>query len=449
MMRRKDEKIYKVGTLSYTSFGVFVLFSWMLGGGFCYHLMENLMPQLLPITLKQLNASNALIGLLAGSIPAAINMILCPIISFKSDRTRSRWGRRLPYILFTAPFVVLFLILTGFSPQIGAYLASCFGFLNPTQMALLCISIFSVGFVMFNMFVASVFYYLFADVVPAQFMGRFMAAFNLAGAAAAFVFARFVIRHAETHAGMIYTVISLIYLIAFTLVCLNVKEGEYPPLTEEEKNATVLESVKSYFTDCFCGKFYIFIFSATALNAVSVLCRNMFNVFFARENIGLNLAEYGIIMSYVGVSGIVVAFPFGWLSDKITPLRMNIIGIFLVVITNLYGFFLARDYTSFFVVSMLLGLVYAIQTISTIPMLVELFPKDKFGQFCSAQAMMRSVVLIVGNYGAGLFLDIMKNYRYLFIWDAFFTGIALIMMLYVYGIWKRKNNLKHSSPGIP
>lgn len=439
---KKAKEIYSVGTLRYSSFGIFILFAWLLGGDFCYQMMERLMPQLLPITMKQLQASNALIGLMAGSIPASINLIFCPIISFKSDRTRSRWGRRLPYILFTAPFVVGFLILTGFSPEIGTYIARFFDGLNPMKAALICISIFSIGFAVFNMFVSSVFYYLFADVVPAKFMGRFMAAFNMAGAATGFVFSRYILKYAEEHAGMIYTSISLIYLVAFTLICFNIKEGQYPPLTDKEKNANLKDNIKNYFTDCFSQSFYILIFAATALNAISTLCRAMFNVFFARENIGLTLGQYGIIMSYVGILGMITAFPLGWISDKIHPIRMNILGVLLVVITNIYGFFFATNYVNFFIVTILLGIVYSIQSISTIPMFAALFPKEKFGQFCSAQAMMRSVVLIGANYGAGLFLDIMKDYRYLFIWDAFFTFLALVMMLLVYRRWRKDEKTK-------
>ena len=48
----------------------------------------------LSLKLKGLHASNAAIGLLVGSIPGAMNMIITPIVSYRSDRHRGRLGRR-------------------------------------------------------------------------------------------------------------------------------------------------------------------------------------------------------------------------------------------------------------------------------------------------------------------------------------------------------------------
>lgn len=110
---------YRVGTLSYTTFGLVNLFIWMLWGDFCFSMMELLIPNLLPLYLRMHEAPNWLIGLIVGSVPAAINFVVNPIISTRSDRTRTRWGRRIPYLFFATPFVTLFLILLGWSDAIG------------------------------------------------------------------------------------------------------------------------------------------------------------------------------------------------------------------------------------------------------------------------------------------------------------------------------------------
>lgn len=81
---------YRVGTLSYTTFGLVNLFIWMLWGDFCFSMMELLIPNLLPLYLRMHEAPNWLIGLIVGSVPAAINFVVNPIISTRSDRTRTR-----------------------------------------------------------------------------------------------------------------------------------------------------------------------------------------------------------------------------------------------------------------------------------------------------------------------------------------------------------------------
>ena len=183
------------GTLSYTGLGLVNLFCWMLWGDFCYTMMELLIPTLLPLVLRQHQASNFTIGLLVGSIPAMLNFIINPIVSTASDRTRTRWGRRRPYLLFASPFVALFLILVGWADAIGTFLyrLTCGEGGSPALTIIVILAIFAVGFQVFNLFVSSVFYYIFADVVPKPFVGRFMAFFRVVGTAAGVCFQKWIV----------------------------------------------------------------------------------------------------------------------------------------------------------------------------------------------------------------------------------------------------------------
>ena len=112
------------------------------------------------------------------------------------------------------------------------------------------------------MFVCSVFYYLFAAVVPEKFMGRFMACFSIVGGAAGFCFNRYILGLADTHMAWIYTGVAVLYLISFMLMCWRVKEGEYPPPTDTAERTSMLASVKLYFRECFSLSFYRWFFLA-------------------------------------------------------------------------------------------------------------------------------------------------------------------------------------------
>lgn len=436
---QNTESSFCCGTLTYTKWGIITLFCWMLWGDFCFTMMESLVPTLMPILLRQHNASNLTIGLLVGSIPAVLNFIINPIVSTASDRTRTRWGRRIPYLLFTSPFVVLFLILVGWSDVIGAYfyrLAYGDGG-NPAFVIISMIAIFGVGFQLFDLFVASVFFYIFADVVPKPLMGRFMACFRIVGTAAGVVFQKYILPMADVkeYIPWIFTGVAMVYLFSFIVMCLRVKEGSYPS-PEKIERASVFRMIRKYTQECFSIPFYLLLFIGLSINVTSNICRIMFNLLFAKEELGLTMAQYGHVMAVINVIMLFAYIPLGWIVDRFHPLRIFIVGGVLIIAANIIGFFFCNGYTSFFVVSFLVSATYVLQGASGLPLTVRLYPSEKYGQFCSARSMVTSVFEIIANAGGGAFIDCF-GYRYIFVWDFIFTIIATALLLVVYRQWKQ------------
>src|SRR5262245_14572413 len=81
-----------VGTLSYSTAGLIILFAWLLGGDFAWQMKERAITPVATLLVKKLQASDFVIGLLIVSLPNLVNMILGPVVSTASDRHRGRWG---------------------------------------------------------------------------------------------------------------------------------------------------------------------------------------------------------------------------------------------------------------------------------------------------------------------------------------------------------------------
>ncbi|MBS1369273.1 MAG: MFS transporter [Lentisphaeria bacterium] len=431
-----DKPLYRCGTLTYTRLGLLNLFIWLLWGDFCFSMMETVSPSLTPLLLKMHNASNLTIGVLMGSIPALLNFIINPIVSTRSDRTRSRWGRRIPYLLFTPPFTALFLILLGWSDQISAFF---YGLLwgdggNPATFTICLIAFFVICYQGFDLFVGSVFYYIFADVVPQQFIGRFMSLFRIAGTLAGMCFNLLVMPYAKTHMSIIFTVIALIYVLSFTGMCLHVKEGKYPPPSPAPPGLPAM--IRGYFRDCFSVPFFAILFIGLAFNYVSTVCRGMFNLLFALNDLGLSTAQFGRVGAVGGIVSVVLYLPMGYLVDRFHPLRIYLAGALLVTLVNPFGFFFVHGYGTFMAMGILLAVVYTVQNSSLLPLCVKLYPKEQFGQFCSAAAMVKALLLVAANAAGGWFIDLL-GYRWLYVWDFFFTIICFAILLWIYFRWKR------------
>ncbi len=228
----QDDPRLHVGTLRYTMAGLLWVFVWLLWGDFCFTTMEYVNSQIVPLRLRELNAPDWVLPIILTTVPSIISFTLNPVISTISDRHRGPRGRRIPFLLFSAPAISATLAMMAFSPEISVWLHRLVGPLG--GWGLVGVSIFTVGMLMatfkvFDTFVNTTFWYLFNDVVPQTFMARFMGMFRVVASLAAMLFMYFFYEHALTHMRGIYLGAATIYFVGFTMMCLFVKEGEYPP----------------------------------------------------------------------------------------------------------------------------------------------------------------------------------------------------------------------------
>jgi len=88
--------------------------TWLLGFGFfSISIGWSLYNGFVPFFLDNYIASTALIGFLM-TIDNYIALFLQPYIGQKSDRTLTRFGRRMPYLLIGIPMAALFFALIPF-----------------------------------------------------------------------------------------------------------------------------------------------------------------------------------------------------------------------------------------------------------------------------------------------------------------------------------------------
>lgn len=444
----------RCGTLVYTKAGLFALFGWLLWGDFCFHLMQTITPSIMPLVLRSEGAPNLLISLTISTIPALLNFVMNPIISTYSDRFRSKGGRRIPFLRWATPFVTISLILIGFSQNIGrmlhGVLVHWFPDLPASVMVLGTISILMTSFVFFDLFIGTVFWYLFNDVVPTAFMGRFLGFFRVVGSLAGSLFSFFLFQYAESHTSILFTSVAILYGVAFMFMTWKVKEGEYPPPDPVERTGPIAW-IRLFFSQCLSHKIYrlIFLWSAVGAFGGSI---GMFGIFMS-QSIGLTLDQIGKVGGSAGFVGMFLMYPMGALVDRFHPLRVMLVGKICYCVTTSIGLvFLVWDFTPqtallIFAGSVALAIpIGAATTAAGLPMVMQLFPKDHFGQFNAANAMAGCVGGIVGGLAAGAFLDFLKGfypdgslfyYRFIPVWQLFFMLIALGAMLLVLREWKR------------
>ena len=253
-----SEKRWTVGTLSYTASGIVTLFCLLLLGDFSNSIKERSIFQIVQLMFKTYGASDFLNGLLMVSLPSAFGLILGPVISYRSDRCRSRLGRRLPYLLLTTPLAAMAIVGFAFSPMLGKFFAPLLGTPeNPTILLLL--GIFWAVFEFATVISVALFGALVNDVVPEKLLGRFFGLFRAIALLAGILFNYWFLGYAQSHYFWLFLAIAAIYAGGFMLMCLKIKEGEYPPPEKHDKKG-FFNATKIYFSECYSNPYYLLVF---------------------------------------------------------------------------------------------------------------------------------------------------------------------------------------------
>jgi maltose/moltooligosaccharide transporter len=447
-LKSTTPKTYKVGTLVYTKYNLFTVMFWMLGGNLCFQIMEALPPQILPLQLKHYGASDKLIGLLSASLPAIIAVFLNPIIGVQSDRHRSSLGRRRPFLLWCTGPVMLCLFFLAFSDSIGAflwpYLNPLVGSLSKEMFSVMLIGVFIFIFYIFNTYILSAYQFLFADVIPQEVMGKFIGMYRAIGAMALFFFSRYILGYADRYIWVIYTGTALFYGLSFILLVWQVKEGEYPPIDDSSKHDSFITSLKKYIKECFAIPFYLKLYSIVLFFWAGFIPFMTFIVFYATgtksgyaTSLGMTLDAFGKVRGWTFMLQIPLFFAAGYFIDRFHPLRVIIVGIAGCALTYFFSFFLVYNSTTLLIWLLLNSIFAAAFAAAYLSMFPCLLPKDKYGQYFAANNLFGFAGLIFAPVLCGWFLDLIKNYRFLFLWSGFFTILSLLSAISVYRHWQR------------
>jgi MFS family permease len=413
-------KRWRVGTLTYGTAGLIVLFCWLLWGDFAWNMKERAVQPMSQLLFKQFKASDLVLGLMVTSLPAALGMLIGPIVSVRSDNHRGRWGRRIPYLLIPTPIAALAMVGMGYTVEIADLLHGVLGADAPDPIA--CRLIVFAGlwtfFEIFTVIANSVFVGLINDVVPQAVIGRFFALFRIVGLGAGIVFNSFLIGHAEENFKLLFIGLGLLYGLGFSVMCFMVKEGEYPPpapKTDGAFTSRVAEPIKAYVRECSAHRFYIWIFLAAMIGNAAFLPINSFDVPYIRS-IGMSMERYGELRSITYAISICLALFIGWFADKYHPIRVGICALVVYAAIALWAGFFATDIASFSVAYVAHGVISGIFFTGTASLFPRLFPRAKFAQFASAAG----IILAVGFIGVppvvGRLLDLTDHaYHYTFV----------------------------------
>lgn len=381
---------------------------------------------------------------LSGAIMAADNVLalfLLPIFGGISDRTETKIGKRMPFILFGTGCAI---ILMNVLPLLdNGYAASPSGFELVSFVIVLGLLLIAMGTY------RSPAVALMPDVTPKPLRSKGNAIINLMGAVggiiylgvAAVMYPNSKVQGLEhVNYQPLFMVVSAIMFVSIALLFLTIKE---PKLSAENQALEKQHPEWDLARDDGSGHEVLpapvkrslgFLLASIALwfigyNGVTTWFTTYVSVVMGQGLGGastcLLIATGGAIVSYI---------PIGALASKIGRRKTIMGGIILLAACFALGYVLTTVYSSInavmFVVFALVGLAWAAINVNSLPMVVEMCKGSDIGKFTGYYYTASMSAQIVTPMLAGTLMRHI-DYRVLFPYAAFFVAMSFVTMVFV------------------
>ncbi len=381
---------------------------------------------------------------LSGAIMAADNVLalfLLPVFGGISDRTNTRIGKRMPFILFgTGCAIVLMNILPLLD---NGYAVSASGFEMVSFVIVLGLLLIAMGTY------RSPAVALMPDVTPKPLRSKGNAIINLMGAVggiiylgvAAVMYPNSKVQGLEhVNYQPLFMVVSAIMFVSIAVLFLTIKE---PKLSAENQALEKQHPEWDLAQDDGSGHEVLpapvkrslgFLLASIALwfigyNGVTTWFTTYVSVVMGQGLGGastcLLIATGGAIVSYI---------PIGALASKIGRRKTIMGGIILLAACFALGYVLTTVYSSInavmFVVFALVGLAWAAINVNSLPMVVEMCKGSDIGKFTGYYYTASMSAQIVTPMLAGTLMRHI-DYRVLFPYAAFFVAMSFVTMVFV------------------
>ena len=380
----------------------------------------------------------------SGAIMAADNVLalfLLPIFGGISDRTDTRLGKRMPFILFgTGCAIILLNILplldNGFAAAPSTF--KLVSFVIVLGLLLIAMGTYRSPAVA-----------LMPDVTPKPLRSKGNAIINLMGAVggilylavAAVMYPNSKVQGlAHVNYQPLFLVVSAIMFVAVGVLFLTIKE---PKLTAENRELEKQHPEWNLAKDDGSGNQVLpapvkrslgFLLASIALwfagyNGVTTWFTTYISVVMGQ---GLGGASTCLLVATAGA--IVSYIPIGALASKIGRKKTIMGGIILLASCFLLGFVLTTVYSSInavmFVVFALVGLAWAAINVNSLPMVVEMCKGSDIGRFTGYYYTASMSAQIITPILAGTLMRHI-SYQILFPYAALFVSLSFVTMLFV------------------
>ncbi|MEN3042087.1 MAG: SLC45 family MFS transporter [Fervidobacterium sp.] len=382
-----------------------------------------------PIFLKDFNLSSAIIGFVM-TIDNIFAIFMLPFIGTISDQTRTRLGRRMPYILVGAPLA-----------------AVTFG-LIPTTRTIHLLWIMMLNIILMNFFMAlfrSPVIALMPDITPSEYRSQANGVINFMGGVGALL-AFFAGKPLyDISYALPFLTGGTILLVSQLLVVIFIKEDKKYKTKEDVKlkfNDVYEKSfneLKENLKDVFYSKekSLLFMLVSILLWFIGYNALETFFTSYVKFYLGIKESTGALVLGFFSLTFMVFAIPAGFIGAKFGRKKAMSTGL-VVVLNVLIAAFLISVILSdtrlivnlYFLIFALGGIGWALVNVNSLPTIVDMTVEEKVGGYTGLYYFFSMAANIIAPPFAGLFIDKI-GYKTLFAFAITFLLLSLITIQFV------------------
>jgi len=375
----------------------------------------------LPLYLRDYGLPHQLIGPLTNERSFA-GALVSPVVGRLSDRVRTPLGKRRPFFLVGIPLMAAALVLLGLRPPFALMLGTVLvagGFL----------------FIALGPYQA-----LMADITPiAQrgTVGSFVALAGLVGAALVSVLAAL---FWEGHSAIVFFLTAGVLLVSFALTFWTVREPAHhfapapppgPGGADDPAAAPRALRLGDYLRDVLRYKQTGRYIGAMSLYWLAAGGATPFITLFGTETLHLHADQASLLFLVLVLSTAGGTVIVGVLADRLGKKRVMHVGLGIFAVAALAAAGVA-DAGQAIPVMVLAGLGNACPTVLSIPLLSDLMPRKRGGEFIGLATSVWSIVQPLGSFLAGLLVDSFRSDRWAFGFAAALMALAVLALFAVH-----------------
>nr|WP_152806793.1 MFS transporter [Alkalibaculum sporogenes] len=362
---------------------------------------------------------------ITGGIMALDNVLalfLLPLFGYLSDKTNTKLGKRIPFIVIGTVISVVFMMILPIADQKQNFVL----FFIPLGIALIAMGIYRSPAVA-----------LMPDLTPKPLRSKANAVINLMGAVGG-IFTLVLIRvlipnETRPDYTMLFLYISIFMIISVLILTLTIREkksSEEKTVNNELKKVTPSSKNNIEMMPKEVQKSLFFILASvflwfTAYNAITTAFSR-----YALEVWGLTGGSFANALMVATGAAILSYIPIGILSSNIGRKKTIIGGIIIMSISYFFGF-LFTQYTPWInLIFAFTGIGWAAINVNSYPMVVEMSRSSDVGKYTGYYYTFSMAAQIVTPILSGFLLENV-SYRTLFPYAIAFSLLSLLTMIFV------------------